>query len=469
MNFKTVWDKYADKIESGAVFDTNTLAELFANYNIKVQKIQLDSIGNGFPMRCFNIECELGTAIFPLHTNRMSDFNKWADRFSSIKTRWECVDWFIPPYIMNMHVNNSMSRAFGICNLSKERALDEFEHALPSLYTIPDMCTFVEQVAPDSSVLSNHVNTLRESILSFYTGYKSAATASLIPIVESALVQLADNQNIPKKYLKDRIEELINKVIERVNYYSIARGAWIDKQYKTIEFTCKLDDRAMMFRIFGDWLKNSFFSNSDKYDKRSGLNRHIFSHGLSLVWQRPSNFHRLIGVLNGIVFLEYYLVPGNNIGLFYPDANEQSLSLLEDVHLRIGSQMFYNIKSSDRTLKKGTKMPVLTSDDGWFLRAARLSEMCMSGLVEKLRDNNWECIVHDPVKDGEYMMVHASKSSRKLIIALLYTCATSNSVYKYLESKCDIILYLGAPYNQNQYAYGISKHVGPLQAWVIPT
>lgn len=468
MDFKTVWNEYAEKIESGVVFNITTLTELFGSHDINNQSITLDSIGNGLSLKCFRVECELGVAFFPFYTIQMREFDRWSERFSSIKSRWESIDWFIPPYIMNAHINSAMSRAFVFCDIAKERALDEFEHALPSLYTIPDMCTFVEQVAPNSSVLNNHVNTLRESILSFYTGYKSAATASLIPIVESALVQLAYNQGVHKKYLKDSIEELIKKAIDRVGHFSIARESWVDDQFRQADITCKLDDRAMMFRIFGDWLKNSFFSNSDRYNKRSGLNRHIFSHGLSLVWQRSANFHRLIGVLNNLVFLEYYLIPQNNIGLFYPESNEQSLSLLEDVHLRIGTQMFYNIKSSDRTLSKGTKMPILTSDDGWFLRAARLSEMCMSGLVEKLRDNNWQCTVHDPVQEGEYIIVDAIKNNKILKIGLLYTCATSNSIYQRLEVECDFILYLGSPYKQEQYAYNINKYVGPLQAWIIP-
>ncbi|HCN5164553.1 TPA: hypothetical protein N6X11_004855 [Escherichia coli] len=434
MDFKTVWNEYAGKIESGVVFNIKTLTELFCSHGINNPTITLDSIGNGLSLKCFRVECDLGVAFFPFFTIQMSEFDGWSERFSSIKSQWEIIDWFIPPYLMNTHINNAMSRVF--CDTSKERALDEFEHALPSLYTMPDMCTFVEQVAPNSRVLNNHVNTLRESILSFYTGYKSAATASLIPIVESALVQLADNQGVHKKNLKDRIEGVIKKAIDRVGYFSIARESWVDDQFRQENIICKLDNRAMMLRIFGDWLKNSFFSNSDKYNKKSGLNRHIFSHGLSLVWQRPANFHRLIGVLNNLVFLEYYLIPNNNIDLFYPEPNEQSLSLLEDVNLRIGSQMFYSIKSSDRTLSKGTKMPILTCDDGWFFRAGRLSAMCMSGLVEKLRDNNWKCTVHDPVQEGEYIIVDATKNNKTLKIGLLYTCATSNSIYQRLDIEC---------------------------------
>lgn len=469
MDINRIWYKYSRKIESGFTFDIKTLSKFLNDLGVNEPIVTLIHVGNGLPLETYQIETGEVIALFPVYTVSMDAFSKWESRFSSIKSRWEYIDWFIPPYIRMGHISKTMERVFSYYNISQERALDEFEHAIPTLYTIPDMCVFVEQVAPNSVVLSKHVNTLRESVLSFYTGYKSAATASLIPIVESALQQLVDNQGIRGKYIKDRIEELINKVINRIGYFSIPHKTWINEQYKTPDIICKLDDRALMFRVFGNWLQNSFFSNSNNYDKRSGLNRNIFSHGLSLVWQRSTNFHRLIGVLNSLVFLEYYLIPENKLGMFYPEINDQSQSLLEDIHMRIGSQMIYNIKASERTLKTGAKMPVLTNDDGWHLRAARLSEICMSELVEKLRDKAWHCIIQDPVKDGEFIRVDAYKNDSILKIGLLYSCATSNNIYRRLEEDCDFILYLGAPYKQKQYAYGINKYVGPLQAWLIPS
>ncbi|QOV65822.1 hypothetical protein [Kosakonia pseudosacchari] len=468
MNFKAIWEEYSRKIEAGNIFDVNALLSLFQSHHIFDAEIILGSIGNGKAIDCFKIKSSIGLAFFPVYTTNMKEFSSWDLRMTSIKKKWECIDWFIPPYISNGSISSVLSRTLRLCDVSKERALDEFEYALPSLYTIPDMCVFVEQVAIESDVLSSHVNTLRESILSFYTGYQSSATASLIPIVESALEKLVINQRVTGKYLKDRIEGLINNAIDRVCLSKIYNGVWVDEQYTSQETICRLDDRALMFRVFGDWLKNSFFVNTNRYDKRSGLNRNIFSHGLSLVWQRTTNFHRLIGILNAVVFLEYYLIPVSKIGLFYPEMNEQSNSLWEDVNVRVSSQSFFKLKSAERTLRVGTKMPILTNDDGWFLRATILTDSCMKGLVEKLRDKAWCCTVHDPLKEGEFIKVDAMKNDRKLKIGLLYSCASSNHVYKKLEEECDVILYLGAPYNQNQYAYGIQKHVGPLQAWVIP-
>lgn len=468
MNFKTIWDAYSKKIESGVVFDISSLSLLFEQHGITVAEITVDGLGNGLSLSCFKIKCSLGVAFFPLVTVRMEKFKDWDSRFILIKRRWEFIDWFIPPYLMMGHINTTLKRTFSYCFGHQERALDEFEYALPLLYTISDMCVFVEQVAPCSYILSKHVNTLRESVLSFYTGYKSAATASLIPIVESALEQLVERLQVKGKHLKDRIESLIGIAIDRVGFFLKPNDAWIDEQYNKQDVICKLDERALMLRIFGDWLKNSFFCNTKGYNKRSGLNRNIFAHGLSLVWQRPTNFHRLMGILDFTMFIEYYMLPDSEVGLFYPTMNAQSNSLFKDVNIRANSQMVFNLLASERTLMEGTKMPVLTNDDSWYLRAARLGDMCMSELVEKLRDKGWHCEVSDPVKEGEFIIVHAKKDTKHLEVALLYCCSTSNDIYKKLESECDVILYLGAPYRQKEYSYGVKKHVGPLQAWVMP-
>ena len=59
-------------------------------------------------------------------------------------------------------------------------------------------------------------------------------------------------------------------------------------------------------------------------------------------------------------------------------------------------------------------------------------------------------------------------ADQTLRVALLYSCATSNQIYKQLASESDVILYRGAPYHQSQYAYGLNIHVGPVAGWLPP-
>jgi hypothetical protein len=75
-------------------------------------------------------------------------------------------------------------------------------------------------------------------------------------------------------------------------------------------------------------------------------------------------------------------------------------------------------------------------------------------IVKKLRNNNWDChIISDPIKDGEYITVEAKKEGAFLKVALLYSCASSNKLNKYLAESFDYILYQGASFKQESYAY----------------
>jgi hypothetical protein len=74
----------------------------------------------------------------------------------------------------------------------------------------------------------------------------------------------------------------------------------------------------------------------------------------------------------------------------------------------------------------------------------------------------------EPDDKALYMTVEASHEQRRFSIALLYSCATGNDLYRKLSEVCEAILYLGPPFHQEQYAYGIPVHVGPVLGWQPP-
>lgn len=76
--------------------------------------------------------------------------------------------------------------------------------------------------------------------------------------------------------------------------------------------------------------------------------------------------------------------------------------------------------------------------------------------------------IGEPDDEALYMLVTASNNDRTFNVALLYSCATDNTIYRQLASKCEAILYRGAPYNQDGFAYGITVHVGPVTGWQPP-
>ena len=110
----------------------------------------------------------------------------------------------------------------------------------------------------------------------------------------------------------------------------------------------------------------------------------------------------------------------------------------------------------------------MPTDDGATLRKARLKDECIKDLVRPLRDAGWSITVGEPDDQALSMQIVATSGNSKLRIALLYSCATDNKRYQELAQNCDAILYVGAPYHQDQYAYGINVHVGPVAAWQPP-
>ena len=92
----------------------------------------------------------------------------------------------------------------------------------------------------------------------------------------------------------------------------------------------------------------------------------------------------------------------------------------------------------------------------------------MNDLVRPLRDSGWSVEVQEPDDKGLYMTVTAKSGEEQFGVALLYSCATDNALYKKLAETSRAILYRVPPYQQEQFARGISVHVGPVTGWQPP-
>lgn len=83
-------------------------------------------------------------------------------------------------------------------------------------------------------------------------------------------------------------------------------------------------------------------------------------------------------------------------------------------------------------------------------------------LLKPLETHGWAAKVESENPDGEYFVIEASKESISHKIALLYTSATANGVYKRLDGAVEHIFTNGELYRIEQYAYGISTPVSPV-------
>ncbi len=83
-------------------------------------------------------------------------------------------------------------------------------------------------------------------------------------------------------------------------------------------------------------------------------------------------------------------------------------------------------------------------------------------ILKPLETHGWTAKIESENPDGEYFIIEASKDSISHRIALLYTSATANGVYKTLDGAVEHIFTNGELYDIEQYAYGIATPVLPI-------
>jgi hypothetical protein len=166
--------------------------------------------------------------------------------------------------------------------------------------------------------------------------------------------------------------------------------------------------------------------------------------------------------------IESWYDESHSVSFMLPEMNADSTLLWHQARFRAEAQMQLLIIEQDRYQKHGRLVPDMPTDNGVTLRKAVLSEECMRDLVRPLRDAGWSVEVSEPDEEALYMTVIASSGEKRFGVALLYSCASGNDLYRMLAEKCEAILYRGAPFKQESYAYGIPVHVGPVLGWQPP-
>lgn len=96
---------------------------------------------------------------------------------------------------------------------------------------------------------------------------------------------------------------------------------------------------------------------------------------------------------------------------------------------------------------------------GWDLRLGILRRDAEEKLLEPLRQHSWTCKIDREVEHGEYLIVSAERGGHRHAIALLYSSATSNAVYKSLSHQVEHIFTNGELYQLESFAYGINTPV----------
>ena len=78
-------------------------------------------------------------------------------------------------------------------------------------------------------------------------------------------------------------------------------------------------------------------------------------------------------------------------------------------------------------------------------------------ILESLRTHGWTPTIEREFPDG--LVIAAQRGGHRHKVALIYTSATDNEIYKALAAEVEHIFFNGEPYRINEYAYGVLDRV----------
>lgn len=376
---------------------------------------------------------------------------------------WEKLEWFAPFWVPRGKLIQLLTDAE---HCSKERAIELFNYHTSTIYTLAFQAVCIAQLIPQAHSLREFCPLTREAYLGFYSGYRASSISALIPIIEGSITRIVSNLGT-ELTIGEKIDRVVDRAIQTATHLHF-EGMWAPREYKAIDYLFAQDERVFAFETFRRWLHKSFFRNTGEYDGTTWLNRHLFAHGASHKWQQSANFTRLIVALATLGVVESWHDESNAVKLFFPEMDENSILLWEQAKFQAMAQARLKLIEEKCYQENGKLVPELPTDDGVLLRSALLSQECINDLVRPLRNAGWSVDVGEPDEKALYIIVTAHSENEKLNLALLYSCATDNNIYKELTKTSHAILYRGAPYKQDQFAYGINIHVGPVTAWQPP-
>ncbi len=96
---------------------------------------------------------------------------------------------------------------------------------------------------------------------------------------------------------------------------------------------------------------------------------------------------------------------------------------------------------------------------GWESRLAILRSDTESKLLAPLRTHGWTAAIEREVEQGEYLIVRAERAGVEHRVAVMYSSATDNAVYKALAPQVEHIFIRGELYKLESYAHGITTPV----------
>lgn len=200
-----------------------------------------------------------------------------------VVSAFRSADWILPAHIM---FDVLADLAADICAAPTGEKHEVLESALPRIYD--EEYSAIMLLARYSKVpfVAEFSAEIAEAIEAAQLGLFHPAVATLVPVLEGVLRKLADARGAPigggTRHLVREIEALIEH--ERT---------WPHRS----------EERIVMLKVFLDFVRDHFLTNTATYSGVGHLNRHGILHGVFSGYGHSYNYYRLISFLDMICFI----------------------------------------------------------------------------------------------------------------------------------------------------------------------
>ncbi|MHB1545028.1 MAG: hypothetical protein ACYCS1_11900 [Gammaproteobacteria bacterium] len=462
-HFLAIWRRALNQSALGSI-NPDLIKSWATEQSLSIVDVEERDVGPFGKTKSIVLTVKGGRACFPKVTPNSDQtwelLRQSADRNAIL---WEKMEWFSPLWIPNGKVQQLLKET---ASCPKKRAIELFDYHTSTMYTLAFQAVCITQIMPLAHSLREFCPLAREAYLAFYSGYRASSISALIPVIEGSLTRIVSGKGADLS-IPEKIDRAINGAIEyaaRLHFEQM----WVPREYIKSEYLFGQDERVFVFETFRRWLQSSFFCSTGEYDGTTWLNRHLFAHATSSSWQQSANFSRLVVALATLGVVESWYDGSCQVPLLFPEMNDDSTLLWQQALFHAEAQITLKVIEEKRYHDHGRLVPDLPTDNGALWRKAILSEDCINDLARPLRDAGWSVDVGEPDERALCITVVATSNGEQFSAALLYSCATENEIYRKLAETSTVILYRGAPYQQDQFAYGLDIHVGPVAGWQPP-
>lgn len=183
--------------------------------------------------------------------------------------------------------------------------------------------------------ISKYIFDIFEAVKSHFLGLNKMAVVGLIPCVEGILREIGyKNFGVKSDVVSKRqlLEGLSSFETEYIKKYVFGDFDWYPSGTFRLEYFKGRDELIDCVESLRSYIDNVLYKNTKGLVDLNSLNRHAIVHGFNSMssYEHPSNFFRLINIINSLVILTGYI--DQRVSSFHPISTEESKKVSVYLH-----------------------------------------------------------------------------------------------------------------------------------------